>query len=186
MSKYKGIRKFVVNDKNPFWDTLNLKTRKKNIIAGPAEEIIVNKSTNEVTGHTAFMKFQTVDKEKFVKVFTENVSSLFDLSRPAIRVFCYVLDRAKPNIDQIIFDLEDAKEFTGYTSKGTIFKGVSELIENRIIARSKQYYIYYINPNIFFNGDRVSFVRSFRVEPTQAEEQQAIEAARPKDDGETL
>ena len=182
MSKYKGIREFVINEKNPFWDTLNLKTRKKNIIAGPAEEIIVNKNTNEVTGHTAFMKFQTVDKEKFVKVFTENVSSLFDLSRPAIRVFCYIMDRVKPNIDEVTFTLDDAMEFTGYTSKATIFKGVSELIENRFIARSKQHYIFYINPNIFFNGDRVSFVRSFRIEPTQEQEQEAIKLARPKED----
>jgi len=176
---YKGIKLHKVNNRNPFWENLTIETRKKNIIVGTAADVIVNRETGETTGHTAFVKHLKIDKSKFVKVFTNEVSNFFDLSRAGMRVFCYVLSIAKPNIDQIVFDLKDCQEFTAYKSKATVFKGMSELLENRFMARSPKHYIFFINPSIFFNGDRqVSFVKSYQMKDSNAEMQKAIDESR--------
>jgi hypothetical protein len=53
---------------------------------------------------------------------------------------------------------------TGYKSKKTIFTGLSELLENKFIARGNHPYKYFINPTIFFNGDRITFLKQYEIE----------------------
>ena len=51
--------------------------------------------------------------------------------------------------------------YTGYTHRNNILTGLSCLIECGIIARSNKAYKYFINPLVVFNGDRVSFAKTY-------------------------
>jgi hypothetical protein len=42
-----------------------------------------------------------------------------------------------------------------------VYDGLASLLECKIIARGYNEYTYFINPLVFFNGDRVSFVRTY-------------------------
>lgn len=67
----------------------------------------------------------------------------------------------KPKNDMIMFILEDCLEYTKYTSKGTVYRGLAELVKAEIIARGINENLWFINPLIVFNGDRVSFTKTY-------------------------
>ena len=71
------------------------------------------------------------------------------------------MTRLKPNQDYFYFDLDECKEYTGYKSQQSVYNGLGGLISNEIIARGKKDYIYYINPMVFFNGNRIAFTKMY-------------------------
>ena len=46
-------------------------------------------------------------------------------------------------------------------SRTTYFKGMKELVENNFIAETMIQNYYFINLGVIFNGDRLSFVKSY-------------------------
>ena len=61
----------------------------------------------------------------------------------------------------IIFSQEDCLEYTKYSSKATVYKGLAELVKSEIIARGPADNLWFINPLIMFNGDRVTFAKQY-------------------------
>ncbi|MCB2411222.1 RepA protein [Hymenobacter lucidus] len=118
-------------------------------------------NTGEVLGHTMFIRQIEVDEEKFAKLYLSQFESFWDLSKPAIRVFGYVLTKMKPKSDKIEFFIDECKEYTHYKSIKPIYAALASLIECEILARGYNENVYFINPLVFFNGDRVSFVRTY-------------------------
>lgn len=165
--KYNKISKFEEFSENPFVqnvinDVKFVKKMKTVIPKSSKSEIqmIVNDG-GEVTGHSAFFQFEEVDEDKFAKLYLSQLSTLWDLSKPAIRVFTYILSILMPRNDEFYFDISECLKYTGYTAKNSIFTGLSELIEANIIARTKNHYKYFINPLVAFNGDRVTFAKTY-------------------------
>jgi len=158
---YKKITKYSFNKKNPFLlDTISHVVKgHKTIVMGKGKDtdLIIGKG-GEVKGHSVFMKKTTVDKAEFRKLFVSKIPQFFGLNKAGIRVFGYVVSISKINIDQVYIDFDECMEFTGYKAKKTVLTGISELLENAFIARGKNPYHYFINPTIFFNGDRLSFL----------------------------
>ena len=110
---------------------------------------------------TSFIRQIEVDEEQFAKLYLNNFAAFFDLSQAAIRVFGYIMTCMKPKNDMIMFILEDCLEYTKYTSKGTVYRGLAELVKAEIIARGINENLWFINPLIVFNGDRVSFTKTY-------------------------
>ena len=50
------------------------------------------------------------------------------------------------------------------------FEGLTGLIEANIIARSNHHLKYYINPLVVFNGDRVTFAKTYVKKKKEKEE----------------
>lgn len=163
--KYKTITSYDVNKENPFVNELleiEISTRRK-LMAGKSPSMIVN-NEGEVIGNQVFAILEKVDREQFTKIFRKGLAGMFGLSKSGIRVFSYIASIAKPNRDLVLFDMDDCKKYTGYKTHPPINTGLSELIENKFIARSKKHYLYYINPTMFFNGSRVAFVKMYQVD----------------------
>ena len=110
---------------------------------------------------TSFIRQVEVDEEQFVKLYLSNFAAFFDLSKAAIRVFGYFMQAMKPKNDMVLFLLDECQKYTQYKSKETIYKGLGELINAQIIARGPADNLWFINPLIVFNGDRVSFTKTF-------------------------
>ena len=66
-----------------------------------------------------------------------------------------------PKRDKFEFFYDDCQEYTKYRSIQPIYNGLSALIANGIIARGYNENVYFINPMIVFNGDRVTFAKTY-------------------------
>jgi hypothetical protein len=164
--RYKKLTEQETFKENPFVENAiqQINVTKKTQVIRPKnrEEIQMITSTDgEITGYTAFTRFIEVDEEKFAKVYLSQFASFWELSKPAIRVFGYILTVLQPKKDTFIFRMDDCLKHTGYTHRNNILTGLASLVECSIIARSTYDWEYFINPLVVFNGDRVTFAKSY-------------------------
>lgn len=165
---YKPIKDLPKYTENPFVEKAieqvdENTVQKKRFIKGTKgiEQTIIN-SDGEVTGQTAFLQQIEVDEDKFAKLYLSQFASFWDLSKPAIRVFGYIITNCLiPNKDIFYVDKEEALQYTGYSSERYILTGLSVLCEHGIIARSTNSYKYFINPLVVFNGNRITFAKTY-------------------------
>lgn len=150
---------------SPFLDNnlLKIDKEKKTIIAGSTKDVLIDSDTGEVLGKTVLHRYKEVDKTQFVKLFVGEVSALFELSKPGLKVFGYVLESLPINKGEIYLHIPDLMEYCGYKTKRQAYKGLGELIFNKIIAMSTKPSVWYINPAIVFNGDRIAFIKEYRL-----------------------
>lgn len=164
--KYLPIKERPKFESNPFMEkaikevatvkkTQVMRTGNKNEI-----QMIVN-NEGDVEGYSAFMRYIEVDEEKFAKVYLAQFENFWELSKPAIRVFGYIINSLKPNQDSFIFRMDRALAYTKYTHQNSVISGISDLIDKGIIARSNYEFEYFINPLIVFNGSRVTFAKTY-------------------------
>lgn len=163
--KYNKLKQSY-NRENPFLNETvqHVEKGEKTLLFGQKNPDLIVDNEGSVRGHSLFARKVQVDKAKFMKVFMTGLSNWFDLSKAGIKVFAYIANRVEPNRDSFDFDIEDCREFTGYSGKNTILSGLAELVDNRFIARGPNPYKYYINPTIFFNGDRLTFIEQYELE----------------------
>ena len=93
--------------------------------------------------------------------YTLRILPLFSIYHNQLFGFGYILTCMKPKNDMIIFDRRKCLEYTQYKSDKAIYKGLAELVQSEIIARGPNEYNWFINPLIVFNGDRVSFTKTY-------------------------
>ena len=163
------IKKFEKNTENPFLKQAVEKVQshivKKYKTASNTDEKAIlqafDKTTGEVLGHTRFVRQIEVDEDKFAKFYLSNFSAFFELKPSAIKVFGYILEQLIPNKDYFYIDINQAMEYTEYSTPKSIRVGLTSLLENEIIARGRNEYHYFINPMVIFNGNRISFVKTY-------------------------
>lgn len=164
-----SITEYKLNTKNPFLEDaveqINSKIVKKYKTATKTGEKAILKaideSTGEILGHTQFIRQIEVDEEQFAKVYLSNFSAFFDLKPQALKVFGYILTQLVPNKDEFYFFSDECKEYTKYKSKTSVRIGLTSLLENKIIARGRNDVAYFINPMVTFNGNRITFAKSY-------------------------
>jgi predicted transcriptional regulator len=154
---------------NPFIDRLVVKTRGRKVTVARGSSL-VDLETGEIQGMTEIAQIVEVDEGQFVKLFTKDLAFWFDLNKSAMRVFGALLATVqKESIgrDLVFFDhtSDQTKEFG--MSKQTFYRGVEELIEKGFIARHRSAGWYFINPSMFFNGNRARFVKEYRTKTDQ-------------------
>lgn len=179
---YKRLNLHEQHTENPFVadavDTLKVARRTQMMTATSKDAVhyVVNRESGEVDGYSAFMRVIEVDEERFAKLYLSELAALWDLNKPAIRVFTYIVSSLVPNKDSIIFETDKCMEYTGYKSEKSVFTGLSELIEHGIIARTNKHWQYFINPMIMWNGNRVTFAKTYikKQEPVQLDEQKRL------------
>ena len=159
-----GVRGAVKYRQNPFIDEVfKLSKGKTTLIAGSTKEILVDSETGETKGIGMLHRYKEVDKDHFVKIFVKEVSSLFDLSKSGLKAFGYILTIMPINKDEIFIHMPDLLSYCGWTSYASAYKGLGELMANKIIAMSEKHGHWFVNPNIIFNGDRIAFIKEYRL-----------------------
>lgn len=123
-------------------------------------ELVVNKETGEMYELTK-VKSQTtlVDEKPFRKVYEECLEPLKSFTIPALRLYCYILQNLPINNNYVRISVKYALEYCGYneSSKSSLYKGLTELLDKKIIAVSaKGDSHYWINTNLIFNGNRLT------------------------------
>ena len=169
--KYKRITEHPAYENNPFVEEalegIQKQTVRKTRVIRPddglakqVQQIVVN-ADGEATGYGAFMQYIEVDEDKFAKVYLSQFAAFWELSKPAIRVFGYILSALKQGQDRLIFKMDKALTYTNYSHRSHVLTGLSNLVECGIIARTPYDYEYFINPLVFFNGNRVTFAKTY-------------------------
>lgn len=106
-----------------------------------------------------FAQEDEVDTQTFVKTFSGAMKEFFKLEESARKVFeivWYQIER-HPNQEQITLHETMAEEYG--IKRSTWFKGIITLIDREIIARHVIPNVYFFNPKLAWNGDRMMFMR---------------------------
>ena len=123
---------------------------------------IINIKTGEIDDDVLLTgKRRYVDGEQFVKIFVKEMELIFDLSKASQKVFAYMLSKARYD-DLLMLNINECMEKIGYKSKGPVFKSLAELIHKEFIAKTRNQFVYWINPKLFYKGDRLVVMREYR------------------------
>ncbi|MEI7085438.1 hypothetical protein WCU61_05105 [Pectobacterium versatile] len=164
---------------NPFcFETeLKIETRKKSLTVSRGTELIERKDTSK-SYFANIVHTQEVDKEEFIKLYTSQIKAYFDLTKTAYKVFFIFLRIYQDAIGKDHFYLSCKKAMSlaekidhFVLSESIFYRGIKELIEKRIIAKTNEKNWYFINPAIVFNGDRARFVSEIIKKKEAMEEQ---------------
>lgn len=174
-SRKKGV---IRHARNPFLDSLVLETKKKFSRQEAGVFMTGNAMRNRTGEHVEtaeITRVTMVDKAKFVKIYIQELRHFFDLKPSTQKVLQVVLTELQKRKDRdlVYLDYRHAIEyFTGtgeaatgspIMSKPTFHTCLRELIDKEFIAESTYQNQYFINPRLFFNGDRIRLVREYRV-----------------------
>jgi len=154
---------------NPFLNNLVVTTKGKRINVMPIgreeDNILINQHTGEVKG-THVTSYRQVDDAEFIKIFTANIALTFDLNMAGRKVFdmlIHTMQKQAITKDQVYINndvrVDFVQEHKVKLAYSTMYRGIDNLIKQQIIARSTRVNIYFINPAMIFNGDRVAFTR---------------------------
>lgn len=165
MKVYQQLRHLEEFQENPFLENLKIPVtpRMNSFIGrGSRDKAIVNIATGEVDDDllvTGTKKY--IDGEQFVKIFVKEMEVIFDLSKASQKVFSFMITKVGYD-DKILFDMEECLGKTGYKSKTQVFRSLSELCVKGFIAKTKHQFVYWINPKLFYKGDRLVVLREYR------------------------
>jgi hypothetical protein len=154
---------------NPFLEegVLTIKKGRSTVIAGRTKKVMLDVETGEAEGLVLLHKYKEVDKDQFIKLYLGEIRSLFDLSKTGLKAFGYVISCMRINDAEIYLNVTAMTEFCQWTATVQAYKGLGELIANKIIAPSVQPNLWFINPNVIFNGDRIAFIKEYRLKQTK-------------------
>lgn len=140
---------------------------------------------------------RVVDSDRFVKLFVAHLDGFFDLKPGTMKLMSALLDELSQaryaNGDTIYLNYGKVVEYferkgVKAPAKGTFFNSMAEMCEKGFVAPSVDTNLWFINPAIFFNGDRVRFVtelerkRTSHAELLEAKGQQRLQLD-DKDEG---
>lgn len=153
---------------NPLVEPRQVLVKKRYVRTGKSEEL-VNTTTGEVSHVSAIHQVEERDDAEFVKVFAAGVSAAYDLNRTAQRVFQAVL--AEYERTPMTRGFADTVELFWFgdglsgrdvgMSEKTFQRGLKELLAKGFLA-PKSTSLFWVNPSLFFKGDRVMFIKEYR------------------------
>lgn len=157
---------------NPLLEPTGVTVKKRYVKTGTSEEL-VSTITGEIRQTAAIYTVDERDDASFVKVFAAGVAAAYDLGRTASRVFQLVLQEYErsPMRQGFAESIELAWFNDGLSgrsvdmSEKTFQRGLKELLAKQFLApRSPS--TFWVNPALFFKGDRVKFITEYRRKST--------------------
>ena len=142
--------------KNPFLQYQRLK-----VYILEKKQYVIDTTDNNVNSVNATFHSQIeFEKDPFLKLYNNelNFSIISNLSDTATKLFVYICYNIQKDSDMIELKSSVVMEYAKIKSSTTYYKYLQELIDNAIIARRSNS-DYWINPLIFFNGNRVEYYK---------------------------
>lgn len=111
-----------------------------------------------------FWQTQEVDKTQFVKLYINGVKAFRDLSPSGTKVFEILYTEIQKAVgqDRIYLSFTGIEEILSI-SQATFTRGMRELIDKKFVAPTIATGWYWINLDYLWNGDRLAFVKEFRI-----------------------
>ena len=145
------LKDFPVYRSNPY-DKKGIGER----VIAPKEKLYrrVDDITGEVLGDTPETMIKekrvvTHDRLSYVKVYKEGLVVMRQLGNPARQILFHVFDVIKPKQEEVMIHYSMFNKM----ARSQFYSGLIELLSYGVLSRGA-YNTYYINPNMFYNGDR--------------------------------
>lgn len=122
------------------------------------EKIVTDPETGEIYAMRRVPKNSqhSHDSKVYVKMFQENCDVLMSLPHAALKIMMYGMCKVRPLSQVVYLNVDDCMVQCGFKSATSYRDGIKSLIEASIIARKMGSSMeYWINPNMFFNGNRL-------------------------------
>jgi hypothetical protein len=168
VKEVKTRRGMIVHEKNPFIGQVvaNTKTGVRKLANKSGDQMmVVSASTGEIVAPAGFWQYQEVDKTQFLKLYEGGVKAFKDLSNAGSKVFSIMSAEIQSNMGKgmIYLSFNRIDQAIYQMSVATYTRGMRELIDKEFLATSADQGWYFINPDYIFNGDRMAFVREYRL-----------------------
>jgi hypothetical protein len=118
---------------------------------------LVDVDNGEVMDVMEDERFITIDSLPFVKVYSDEYGRcIYGLPYVGFQLLSYVMMKVERNSNLVYIDYMDVKVIIGNIGRTNYYKGLKELIKRNVIEESEKKHIYRVNPNLMFNGVRIS------------------------------
>lgn len=159
---------------NPLLEPQEIQTRRRWVKSGRSEDLI-NPATGEISGVAAIHQVEEKDDAEFVKVFAAGVAATYELNKTARSVFQVVLaayqatpmNRGYADSVELFWFGDGIEGLDVDMSQKTFQRGLKILLEKKFIA-PRTGSTFWVNPGLFFKGDRVLFIKEYRKRKTTA------------------
>lgn len=164
-----NLRKLKVSPLvNPLLEPTTVTMKRRFVSTGRGQDLL-DPTTGVISGTSIIKVVEERDDAEFVKVFAEGVKASFGLSRTGARVFQAVLDAYQREAmtggfaDSVrLYWFGDGLDGRAIDmSEKTFQRGLKELLQKKFLAARTQE-LFWVNPGLFFKGDRVAFVKEYR------------------------
>jgi hypothetical protein len=99
---------------------------------------------------------KVIDSLPFVKVYYEMLAFMVRTNCQAtIKLSLYIMNDLEYKDSYVYLRSSEVCKDLGWKTKGPFYKAVKGLIEACVIARTEIVNLYYVNPNMVFNGNRI-------------------------------
>ncbi|MBW4597527.1 MAG: hypothetical protein KME46_32680 [Brasilonema angustatum HA4187-MV1] len=163
-----GIPIYLSNPSIP--DVAEIKKGKRAQIGTETKGLVVDTSSGEILGHGGAIAYEweEVDKERFVKLYLSGLKQAAGLKKAGLSVFELVYNHLRNRKEQDTVPL-DVK--TSGLAKTTYYSGLRELLEKQFLFRSPNPGLFFVNIRFMFNGDRLAFVKGYKLKSSTANNQ---------------
>ena len=150
--KCKSLKDYPTHINNPFLKDLFIKESTK-ITKIQDTDLRITSPSGEVKGSVVYASETNIDRTPFIKLFEYDF--LTRIGSPGIEMFVYICKYILKYSDDKIFILpDDALSRTKYNTLSPIYKGLSALVEEKVLARTSSINIFWVNPSVIYKGER--------------------------------
>lgn len=165
LTSKRGVQR---HEKNPFLkDAIeNSKTGTRKIANKTGDRfMIISEQTGELIAPAGFHEIIEVDKTQFVKLYINGVKAFQGLKSAGAKVFeiIYRAVQKCPGQDKIWLHFMEIEQNISPISEATFYRGMRELIDKGFIAESTTPGAYFLNIDYLFNGNRLAFIKEYRI-----------------------
>lgn len=169
----RSLRSFPKHTENPFVKSLAeyRVSKKRTVVKGG--KAIIDVETGEYEHTAEITTVRSVDAEQFVKLYTGRLKDIFSLRSSSMKVLQVLLSQIQKmaiGSDIVLLSYKIAEQYftendVKKMSRSTFYEAVGEMVAKGFIAQAEaNSALFFINPNLFFNGDRVKFVEEWHIE----------------------
>lgn len=132
---------------------------------GTKYQDVMNYDTGELEKQKVLIlgEQKKVDKQEFVKVYYGSICKMFELTKTAGKIYQYIVENITIHKDKICMNTGEVASVLGL-SKSSVYKGITNLIDTKFIAKAERDGCYFINPAIAFKGERFTIVSQYMLD----------------------
>jgi hypothetical protein len=164
LAEKRGVPIYQTNPSIP--SETEIRRNKRAQIGTETKGLVVDTSSGEILGHGGAIAYEweEVDKERFVKLYLAGLKQAAGLSKSGLAVFEVVYNqlRNRPSQDTVTLSI-----LTSGLKKTAYYNGLRELLEKEFLFRSPYDGTFFVNIRFMFNGDRLAFVKGYRLKKEQ-------------------
>lgn len=166
------INVYPYHNVNPFISEViqSITTTKTKKVAGFKFQDVLNRDTGELeTQHMLVLgTSREVDKREFIKIYKDQFSKFYGLSKSSYQLMEYIMDNLKYSTDKLPLFVPDIRLKTKL-SNATIYRSIAQLLDQQLIAKADFSGAYFINAQVFFKGNTLILYKKFRATEIKVE-----------------